>query len=189
MLDKEVLKRYNNHCDNWGVPMVLDLKGFLNGGNREIEINTSFDFSSEEYLGDVLFTEPVKVAGKVSNKADVSRIELTCDVTVHKPCDRCGNPVSKKLNVLIDRVLVSELEGEDDDEFIIIPDEKLDLSELCLSEIYLALPMKHLCSEDCKGFCSICGKNLNDGPCQCNSKSVDPRLEILAKLLEQDQED
>ncbi len=188
MLDKKVLKRYNNHCDNWGVPMVLDLKGFLNGGNREIEINNSFDFTGEEYLGEALFPELVKVVGKVSNKADVSRIQLECVVTVSKPCDRCGKPTTKTFSVLIDRVLVRELEGEDDDEFILIPDEKLDLAELCLGEIYLALPMKHLCSEDCKGICTICGKNLNTDSCECETKNIDPRLEILAKLLEQDQE-
>lgn len=169
--------------------MVIDLKGFLNGGNREIEINTVFDFSNEEYCGEVLFPQPVKAVGKVSNKADVSRIELTLNVWVEKPCDRCGQTAGKPLTVDVKRVLVRELEGEEDDEFLLIPDEKLDLSELCLSEIYLALPTKHLCSEDCQGICSMCGKNLNDGPCGCITKSIDPRLEILAKLLEQDQED
>ncbi|MBR2488852.1 MAG: DUF177 domain-containing protein, partial [Clostridia bacterium] len=45
------------------------------------------------------------------------------------------------------------------------------------------LPMKHLCSEKCKGICSKCGKNLNDGKCECPEKEIDPRLQILADLL------
>ena len=47
---------------------------------------------------------------------------------------------------------------------------------------------KHLCSEDCKGLCPTCGKDLNEGPCGCG-KEVDPRLAVLAKLLDKDSQD
>ena len=89
----------------------------------------------------------------------------------------------------INRVAVNQLEVEEDYEILLIPDEKLDLYEFCFGEILLSLPMKHLCSEDCKGICLNCGKNLNEGSCGCVTKSIDPRLEVLATLLEQDQED
>lgn len=169
--------------------MVLDLKGFFNGGDRELKINTNIDFSGEEYGGEVIFPKPVSVSGSVSNKADVTHIDLTCNVEVNKSCDRCGKPTAKQLTVNINRVAVRELAGEEDDEILLLPDEKLDLYELCFGEILLSLPMKHLCSENCKGICANCGKNLNDGSCGCVTKSIDPRLEVLAKLLEQDQED
>jgi uncharacterized protein len=42
--------------------------------------------------------------------------------------------------------------------------------------------MKKLCSEDCKGLCPSCGKNLNDGPCNCAEEIIDPRWELLQKL-------
>ena len=169
--------------------MVLDLKGFFNGGNRELKIDIEFDFSKEEYGGEFIFPTPVSVVGKVYNKADVTYIDLLCKVRVEKSCDRCGVLSVKDLTVNINRVAVNQLEGEEDYEILLIPDEKLDLYELCFGEILLSLPMKHLCSEDCKGICLSCGKNLNDGPCGCVTKSIDPRLEVLAKLLEQDQED
>jgi len=114
---------------------------------------------------------------------------LVCKAVVKKSCDRCGSLTEKELTVNINRVAVNQLEGEEDYEILLIPDEKLDLFELCFGEILLALPMKHLCSEDCKGICPSCGKNLNNGSCGCVTKSIDPRLEVLAKLLEQDQED
>lgn len=169
--------------------MVLDLKGFFNGGDRELKIDTNMDFSNEEFGGEIIFPNPVSVNGAVSNKADVTHIDLTCKVAVFKSCDRCGKPTEKQLTVNIDRVAVRELAGEEDDEILLLPDEQLDLYELCFSEILLALPMKHLCNEDCKGICTNCGKNLNEGSCGCVTKSIDPRLEVLAKLLEQDQED
>ena len=169
--------------------MVLDLKGFFNGGNRELEINTELDFSNEEYGGECIFPTPVSVIGKVSNKADVTHIDLVCRVSVEKCCDRCGRLTQKELTVNMNRVAVNQLEGEEDYEILLLPDEKLDLYEFCFGEILLALPMKHLCSDDCKGICLTCGKNLNEGSCGCVTKSIDPRLEILAKLLEQDQQD
>ena len=169
--------------------MVLELKSFFNGGNRELKIETELDFSGEEYGGEYIFPTPVLVSGKISNKADVTHIDLTCKVQVEKSCDRCGVKFIKEHTVNINRVAVNHLEGEEDDEILLIPDEKLDLYEFCFGEILLSLPMKHLCSEDCKGICFNCGKNLNDGPCGCVTKSIDPRLEVLAKLLEQDQED
>jgi uncharacterized protein len=50
--------------------------------------------------------------------------------------------------------------------------------------VLLELPYKSLCREDCRGLCPLCGKNLNEGLCGCNRKSVDPRLAILGQLLE-----
>jgi uncharacterized protein len=46
----------------------------------------------------------------------------------------------------------------------------------------LAIPMKSLCSENCKGLCPNCGANLNDGPCKCKEEKIDPRWEPLLKL-------
>ena len=166
--------------------MVLDLKGFLNGAERRLMIDTFLDFSGEEYAGEKIFPQPVHVVGTVFNKAEVTRLVLECTVTVEKPCDRCGRQTAKTLSVPIERVLVRELAGEEQDTFLVLEDDKLDLFELCFGEVLLALPMKFLCTEDCKGICPSCGKNLNDGSCGCVTKSIDPRLQILAELLEND---
>ena len=47
---------------------------------------------------------------------------------------------------------------------------------------------RFLCREDCKGLCPKCGKDLNDGPCKCG-EDQDPRLAVLAQLLENNQKD
>ena len=70
--------------------MVLDLKGFLNGAERRLMIDTFLDFSGEEYGGEKIFPQPVHVVGTVFDKAEVTRLVLECTVTVEKPCDRCG---------------------------------------------------------------------------------------------------
>jgi len=66
----------------------------------------------------------------------------------------------------------------------VIEDMKFDMDKLCIDEVVLNLPMKHLCAKDCKGICQTCGTNLNRGECDCNKKMVDSRLEILGSLLD-----
>ena len=47
-----------------------------------------------------------------------------------------------------------------------------------------AIVFPPLCKPDCKGLCPQCGKNLNEGKCGCSARQVDPRLEILKKLID-----
>ena len=51
------------------------------------------------------------------------------------------------------------------------------------SEVYMDLPTKHLCSEDCKGMCEKCGKNLNEGDCSCENIDIDPRWSTLLDIM------
>jgi uncharacterized protein len=58
-------------------------------------------------------------------------------------------------------------------------DEKIDLGEVVREQLYLALPMKPLCREDCKGLCPVCGANRNRETCTCQQEWVDPRMAAL----------
>ncbi|MBI4445598.1 MAG: DUF177 domain-containing protein [Acidobacteria bacterium] len=60
--------------------------------------------------------------------------------------------------------------------------DELDLSAVISEQIVLEFPMKSVCREDCRGLCDQCGKDLNEGPCECEPVSVDPRLAPLADL-------
>ena len=61
-------------------------------------------------------------------------------------------------------------------------DDTIDLGQLMREQFYLALPMKPLCQEDCRGLCTVCGTNLNRGQCDCKRESEDPRLAALKTL-------
>ena len=67
--------------------------------------------------------------------------------------------------------------------FTIDEHHTLDLTEAICQYALLAIPMKTLCSENCAGLCSNCGKNLNYGPCDCPPQDTDPRWSELRKLL------
>ena len=81
-------------------------------------------------------------------------------------------------------MLVSSLNHEENDEFIQVENEQIDLDELFRADILLELPTKYLCNPGCKGICPQCGQNLNQRDCGCNMHQVDPRLEVLKKLID-----
>jgi uncharacterized protein len=60
--------------------------------------------------------------------------------------------------------------------------ERLDLGGVFSEQILLQIPMKPVCQGECKGLCSHCGIDLNEGSCDCNPVSLDPRLAPLAAL-------
>lgn len=62
-------------------------------------------------------------------------------------------------------------------------DSEIDTENIIRDQILLAIPMKPLCSEDCKGLCPICGVNLNEESCSCSKNEIDPRLSVLQSLL------
>ena len=75
---------------------------------------------------------------------------------------------------------------EDDLETSYYRDDQIDLNELLREQFYLALPMKPLCLEDCRGLCSQCGTNLNAGACGCAVEWLDPRLTPLKAIVKPD---
>ncbi|MFW5789673.1 MAG: YceD family protein [Bacillota bacterium] len=80
---------------------------------------------------------------------------------------------------------------ETDLEFIIEKSEVDDLAHVNLNDklkenLILTIPSKALCSPDCKGICSQCGQNLNKATCDCEQDDIDPRLEKLGELYNQE---
>ena len=67
-------------------------------------------------------------------------------------------------------------------------DEEIDISELITEQVLLAVPMKPLCSPECPGICTACGKDLSEGICKCETDKVDPRLSPLKRLKEKMEE-
>ncbi|MBI3940231.1 MAG: DUF177 domain-containing protein [Acidobacteria bacterium] len=61
-------------------------------------------------------------------------------------------------------------------------ESKIDLNSVIIEQIVLEIPMKPVCSPDCRGWCSRCGADLNAGPCACAGETHDPRWAALLQL-------
>lgn len=76
------------------------------------------------------------------------------------------------------------LPPEDEVATQIDPHHEIDLSEVVRQDLLLAIPPNPICRTKCLGLCPNCGKNWNEGPCDCKHAETDPRWEALKQLLD-----
>lgn len=166
--------------------MKIDLNQIFNGSKENYDIDTAFDMSQLTFGSCNPLKKPVKVCGAISSKADVVYLDIEISFVFEGVCDRCCDDVIKNYSFSIHRIVVEELQNEnDDDDYIIVENRTLDLEALVNEEIVLSLPSKVLCKDDCAGLCSQCGANLNYEKCDCK-KEVDPRMSALLQLLDEE---
>ena len=165
--------------------MLLGLSKIIDCPGQSIPFSVSVDLSDLCYGVSYPVSEPVLAQGTVRNTAGVLMMEGQVRTTIHGICDRCAGSFDRKVEFPIDVVLVTELSNEENEDEWVFPLEgdSADLDDIVRTVFVLNLDSKLLCKEDCKGLCPQCGKNLNDGPCNCR-KELDPRFAALKQLLE-----
>jgi DUF177 domain-containing protein len=112
---------------------------------------------------------------------------------IHMNCTRCLKefdtavtfPLREEFYPTIDVVTGAPVAPPDDPElaFPINRRHEVDTREAIRQNLLLAMPMRALCREDCAGLCPQCGKDLNEGPCDCKPEVVDERFAVLRELL------
>ena len=165
--------------------MVVDLRRIFVEDGFTLPVDGSLDMSETEVSGFFPLTKPVLFRGTFSNKASMVECKAQIVYCYEAPCDRCGAMTAREHTVSLQKTVVTSLESEESEGFLLTPDRELDLDEFIYSEVVVDLPTKHLCREDCKGICVKCGKNLNEGDCDCPKREIDPRLSALADLLKE----
>lgn len=163
--------------------MRLDLTSLFNNEGEVLPLDVALDFSEVEFVGGMPFQSPVQVKGSLQNRAGIVSIEARASFLYTAPCDRCATEIRREISLSIQHVLVLSLNHEDNDDFLLLESKELDLRELALADVLLSFPNKFLCSKTCKGLCMYCGKNLNEGPCDCK-KPIDSRWQALQELLD-----
>ena len=164
--------------------MRLGLAQIIDRPGESISYSAVVDLSDLQYGTSYPVTEPVLASGVVRNTAGVLVMTGLITTCIHGTCDRCAADFDRELEIPIDAVLVTELDNEENEDECVFPldGDSADLEDIIRTTFVLNMDSKLLCSEDCKGLCCRCGKNLNDGPCDCQ-KEIDPRLAALKQLL------
>ncbi len=117
----------------------------------------------------------------IHEEGDKLFVEGEAELKVIIPCARCLAPV--KCDLMIRPELEIDL---NDNEYI--DGCYLDVDQLIHDEALLVWPERTLCRSDCKGLCIKCGKNLNEGPCSCDTDSLDPRMAKVLDIFKNAQE-
>ena len=165
--------------------MRLGLTDIIHRPGASVSFSESVDLSDLQFGTSYPVTEPVKVVGTVRNTADVLMMKGTITTCLHGVCDRCAGEFTRDVEIPLDVVLVEELTNEENEDEWVFPLEAdaADLEEIVRTVFVLNMDSKLLCKPECKGLCCRCGKNLNDGKCDCQ-KELDPRFAALRQLLD-----
>ena len=170
--------------------MLLDLNR-LHGRREHVERRfepSAFDPQDEDYrvAGPVDLSMNVEKAG-----ADAYRVTGRATARLEVECSRCIEPFDVPVDARFELRYVPAVENAGDGEREIAEDDlttafyregSLDVIDLLREQFQLALPMKPLCTETCRGLCPQCGTNLNTGACECAPAWEDPRLAALKQL-------
>ncbi len=167
--------------------MFIDFSDFILNENeiyREYEdvINVDLNHTEFSLIGDIKYLLAVS---KVNREI---LADLTVAYTMERPCDRCLNLTREsvestfqtKLVDVADRQVIED--EEDISEYEYMEQNKVDIENWVREIVLVSMPMKLLCSDDCKGICPSCGGDLNETECNCAEYSNDPRLDILKNL-------
>ena len=140
------------------------------------------EFDYEYVLPDEMITSPVHVSGSIYNKTGIVNLKAKATYTVSAVCARCNAPIVKNTTVPVEHCLIAHAENEDNDYYIVVENMRLDLDGLVSEDIFLAMPSRFLCSENCRGLCPVCGADLNVISCGCTAET-DPRWDVLKDLF------
>ena len=136
-------------------------------------------------------TDIAHVFIKITKLGKLIFAEGSIKISATLTCDRCLKDFSYPLDLTFSEEYTPAGVSDEEKEYELtekelnldfFSDEEIDIDQLITEQIILAVPMKHLCSPECPGMCPVCGKDLNNGACNCKTNKVDPRLSPLERL-------
>ncbi|MFH7324902.1 YceD family protein [Desulfurivibrio sp. C05AmB] len=115
------------------------------------------------------------------------------EATVELVCDRCLEsyrwPLSSRfsLNLEVAPAIAEEQAGGEREhscrveemDTVYLTEDLVDVTDLLAQQLYLSLPLKHLCREECRGLCPGCGADLNRGVCRCPKEAGSSPFAVL----------
>jgi DUF177 domain-containing protein len=132
----------------------------------------------EEHHGKHEVVQDIRIKGKLQTSVEVACARCL-DPVVH-PVERSFDLLYRPLGIDSGHAELSVTDAEA--EIGYYQGEGVLLEDVLREQLLLALPLKTLCREDCKGLCSQCGKNLNEMQCSCVDEIEDPRWSALKEI-------
>jgi uncharacterized protein len=170
-------------------PYVVELRDIPPEG-KQLALSPDADFVRAALADEPLTWSPSQL------RVDVQLFKTGAEVVARgtlrgamsTECSRCTAPSTQRLDETFDltfvpagRAAASESAGGGEHEMqpgeaelCTYVDEAIDLEAPLREQLILALPYAPLCKDDCRGLCPRCGKDLNEGPCECAGDAPDP---------------
>ena len=134
-----------------------------------------------------IFSHVIKVIAHVTVIGDEYLLELGVQGEAQLVCDRCGADFSRPItgDVKTLYILDKAKAGQDESgEVRWLPPhvQELDITPEVLDALFLSIPSKRVCQNDCLGLCPRCGADLNKKKCRCSKEEMDPRWDALKDI-------
>jgi DUF177 domain-containing protein len=140
----------------------------------------------------IQLTGPAEVSGSIKRERQMFKVEGRLKARIKIECDRCLQPIESPIEseFSLEYVTREQYESfqnaelsEEDLDVSTFDGEVIDIDEIVKEQLLLATPSQVVCQEDCKGLCSECGANLNEGDCGCQKTEIDPRWAGLKQMM------
>ena len=144
--------------------MICDVSTVVNTEGASINFSEGIEFADFSPEISVL---RAKLNGKITCSGGVLVLEANLDAKIKTACARCLKDLELPVSVDFSETLVQsgQEEGKDLDSVIVFEGTEVDVGEIAENNLLLNISSKYLCSEDCRGLCPKCGKDLNEGDC------------------------
>lgn len=171
-------------------PLRLDISYLVKGSpgtHKEFDFNfPQLAFSPELTLVDI------HGVIAVSTTDDGVVVDVKMTGLTQLSCSRCLDDYWQPIKINFTEMFSSNRLEKGTETLGVQPlpaDGSIDLTPILRDYTSLDIPIRQVCREECKGFCPICGLNLNEGDCGHRQESIDPRMEGLKALLDQEKKD
>ncbi|MCI9188679.1 MAG: DUF177 domain-containing protein [Lachnospiraceae bacterium] len=170
--------------------MLINLSDVLTSEGMQISRELPLEMTCfESRMGSFPIIASSPVSLRIRNAgAGKAKLDGGLKLTLQAGCDRCLTEVPVALDLQFDRTVVSGTEDVDADELGLTEDCQLDVETFVHNEILVNWPGKILCREDCRGICPVCGQDLNERECGCDTFVPDPRMAVIQDIFNKNKE-
>ncbi len=163
--------------------MKVDISDIIRVNGASMKLDFEEAPSQQEPVEGYHLEGTLSFTGTLTNTNGILQLDGRLMTAYSSECYRCLSKVGRVLDVKIKENFINSADADGSDMYP-FEGKILDLDKALRDNIILNLPMKQLCSGDCKGLCSRCGANLNEEQCGCGDDDIDPRLEGLNKYFD-----
>ncbi|NJD04479.1 MAG: DUF177 domain-containing protein [Ruminiclostridium sp.] len=154
----------------------------VNGASLDLSLHEDRTVGVQLLEGYTL-SEPVRFSGNLTNMNGILKLDGRLKTGYKVMCYRCLGEIERQLDITMLESIVNGKSDIDEPDAYTYTGDYLELDKIIEDNIILNLPMKQVCTQECKGLCQKCGANLNEGSCSCKEDSVNPHMESLKKFF------
>ncbi|HIU33616.1 MAG TPA: DUF177 domain-containing protein [Candidatus Pullichristensenella excrementigallinarum] len=167
---------------------LLKVSQALKNPGQIYPLSLEMELEPVEMFAEQIAFGPVRLEGSYLGAGEVVTLTgvLTSEAILH--CARCLAEVRVPLRAEVDERFSRAADPNAPDQYLFEGSE-IDLTDCVRENLLLQIPMRVLCSPECKGLCPVCGSNRNLVSCTClEGGEVANPFSALKAMVEENEE-